>query len=361
MVIDSHAHIFPYLGGQVGYASVGEHLAICQRAMHEHLVQPARRASDNSIVDNKALWDPNDPSLAGRYDVQFRIGNSGRFEWTQNGEDCYIQYMPPGMERMEASPGWLKGMMDYAGVDRAVLQCAGTYGRLNEYYALVLDEHPELSDVFIPLAQIDEKKAYEDGQRARLRHLIEGAGLRGLWLATGFAGSQADASCFGPRYAPFWNEVRDLGIPVFLAFYPEPAIWMDSLRRLEPWVEAYPEIPCVLPQAFPMSPTKPQDRIDIPEFARRIIQSGNLLVEIVYPIGRGKVEDYPFTVSREAVRALHDTLGPEKLVWGSDIPMVERYCTYAQSLNWLKDYCDFIPPQDMAMILGENLSGLFGR
>ena len=352
LIIDSHAHIFPYLGGKSGYSSAGEHLTICQRGMAEHFVQSVRRVKDNSIVQEKTLWDPTNLSLKGRYDVNFRVGEFGRFEWTKDGVDYYIQYLPPSLQDMVAPPGLLKAMMDYAGIDKAVLQCGGTYGNLNYYYAMVLDEYPELADSFIALARVNEKVAYDEEQVKRLRNAIGNLGLKGLWFA-------ADEASFETRYKSFWDEVRDLDIPIFWAFYPKKDIWLSLLEQLGQWMEDYPSIPCVLPQAFPLSPTKKDSMIEIPSFAKELIKKREIYVEIACPIARGRVEDYPYPISRKAIKKLYDAFGAHKLVWGSDVPMVERYCTYPQSLNYLKDYCDFIPREDMELILGKNLQKMF--
>ena len=352
MVIDNHAHIFPFLGGKSGYGTVDEHLTICQRAMHEHLVQPARKSKDHAPIEKK-LWDSNDPTLKGKRNVGFRVGQFGRFEWNQDGEECYIQYMPPYLEHMVCTPYLLAAMMDYAGIDKAVLQCGAIYGRLNYYYAMVMDEFPTLRDRFLPLAQVDEQYAYDEAELKRLEHAVKHMGLRGLWFA-------ADESSFGPKYRHFWKTVEEMNIPVFLAFYPEKKTWLFLLKSLESWIEAYPKITCILPQAFPLSTVQYNDEIEIPDFAERIITGGQLYVEICYPVARGRIEDYPFPISRNAVKKLYDVFGPTKLVWGSDIPMVERHCTYAQSLKYLTDYCQFIPKRDMELIVVKNLAGIFG-
>ena len=59
------------------------------------------------------------------------------------------------------------------------------------------------------------------------------------------------------------------------------------------------------------------------------------------------------------MRRLYDRLGPRRLVWGSDLPNVERHCTYAQSLTYLTRHCPFIPPADLALIVGGNIARLF--
>jgi predicted TIM-barrel fold metal-dependent hydrolase len=64
-------------------------------------------------------------------------------------------------------------------------------------------------------------------------------------------------------------------------------------------------------------------------------------------------------VSHKAIQKLYDVFGPTKLVWGSDAPNIERYCTYAQSLKYLTHYCDFITPEDKKLIVGKNLQKIF--
>jgi predicted TIM-barrel fold metal-dependent hydrolase len=63
---------------------------------------------------------------------------------------------------------------------------------------------------------------------------------------------------------------------------------------------------------------------------------------------------------RPALRELYRRLGGQRLVWGSDMPNVERHCTYRQSLDYLEQFHDFIPAGDMGQILGGNLATLFG-
>jgi predicted TIM-barrel fold metal-dependent hydrolase len=321
--------------------------------MHEHLVQPARNAKTHEIVPHKQLWDPKDATEKGRKNVGVHVGEYGRLMWTQNGMECYIQYFPPTEKDLSCPADLLVALMDYANIDMAVLQCGSLYGNLNDYYAMIVDEHPELSNRLLPLARINESKAYTDAQIRRLRHTIEKLKLRGLWFA-------AEESHFSPRYDEFWNEFEGLGIPVFLAFFPDHNTWMTSVSVLNHWIERFPHIKCVLPQAFPLSSTGPEGTFnEIPAWLRSLIVENEIYIELVYPISRGAIEDYPFPGSAQAVKTLYDSLGPERLVWGSDVPMVNRYCTYTQSLTCVTKHCSFIGPDDMTQIVGGNLRRIF--
>jgi L-fuconolactonase len=65
--------------------------------------------------------------------------------------------------------------------------------------------------------------------------------------------------------------------------------------------------------------------------------------------------DFPHRDLLWIVRLLYDLVGPRKLCWGSDFPVVESAMTYRQSLEIIRRYCTFIPAADLPWILGGNL------
>jgi predicted TIM-barrel fold metal-dependent hydrolase len=71
--------------------------------------------------------------------------------------------------------------------------------------------------------------------------------------------------------------------------------------------------------------------------------------------------EYPYRDCRPIVQALYEHFGPERLHWGSDYPVVRRAMTYQHSLEAVRTHCDFIPPADMARILGDSLRDLLMR
>jgi hypothetical protein len=97
MIIDCHAHVFQHWAGLCGH----EFQEVHRKYIQKNVTRPAakvRRGRDGAPADAKALFRAGDNSWAGlRDDVQFRVGPYGRLEYTLNGEDYYIQYMPVGM------------------------------------------------------------------------------------------------------------------------------------------------------------------------------------------------------------------------------------------------------------------------
>jgi hypothetical protein len=120
MIIDGHAYCFPPLGEANGFATREEHLRYLQREMADHH-QPAWRLRDRAPGSNRMLADPQEDTLTGLTQVNFRSGGYGRFVWTVDGEDYAKQYLPPYLTHLAHSPEMLVAQMDYVGIDRAVL------------------------------------------------------------------------------------------------------------------------------------------------------------------------------------------------------------------------------------------------
>ena len=56
MIIDSHAHIFPFLGSPAGFRSVVDHMRVLQLYLVGH-GQPVRRLRDHAVVEEPTLAD----------------------------------------------------------------------------------------------------------------------------------------------------------------------------------------------------------------------------------------------------------------------------------------------------------------
>ena len=137
------------------------------------------RLSDHRQVTQQTLHDGRLTDPSSLRAVDFRVGRFGRFEWTANGTDLYLQFFPPSLQAMDSPPEFMLQQMARAGVDRAVLQNARPYGRLNEYIAQAVRAYP---DKFIGLADVDEARGddaiarVDDARRRTDEFLHFGAG-----------------------------------------------------------------------------------------------------------------------------------------------------------------------------------------
>jgi predicted TIM-barrel fold metal-dependent hydrolase len=65
-------------------------------------------------------------------------------------------------------------------------------------------------------------------------------------------------------------------------------------------------------------------------------------------------EKYPYRDTFDQVHKLYDAFGPQRLMWGTDWPMVEQYCGYGKALALYRDEIPFFSAEDRSWILGRT-------
>lgn len=359
MIIDAHAHAFPYVSNMGVYESESDHLRHIQRHMTTH-PQGGRRFRDNGLADGPTLWDGKTPGFAGLLDVNFRVGPYGRFEWEKDGEPYYIQFFPASLEVMESKPERMLAQMQYVGVDKGMLQFAKMYGLTNEYLSDCVRRWP---NKFRACTAIDEDAADRQAQIDALRHAVMNLGLTALYFeCNGYGRSNYENHLDDAKYNAFWEEVQSLGIPVLWDIRvavrrTSHSAYMEEVMRLQRLIKRFPHIRHVLTHGFPGSAFSSPGVI--PEALWELIGHPMVTTEFLFPILYGSGWEYPYAEAQPIIREALKRAGPSKFMWGADMPNIERSCTYAQSLNYLRKYCTFIAPGDMDLILGGNAEELY--
>lgn len=360
MIIDSHAHIFQDWTGPCGHPAREVHWKYVQK----NVTRPSARvlrARDGAPADARGLFRAADNTWAGlREDVAFRVGPYGRLEYTVDGEEHYVQYMPVGMARIECPPELMLAQMAYAGVDHCVLQAGMSYGRMNDYNALAQHRYP---DRFTGLCHVDEPVADTPAEMQELERAVRRLGLRGLYYnldsfsRCGFGWHFDDR-----RLDAFWELVASLDLPVFIETPAIPdydaASYVQNMARLDRLLTRFPRMRWLLSVGPPAGFFAADGAWRFPEVVAQTYARENLSFEICFPIVWGGVWDYPYPEAQRLIRGLRDRYGAEKLVWGSDMPNVERFCTYRQCRDYVLRYCDFLPAREKDLILGGNLAEL---
>jgi L-fuconolactonase len=63
-------------------------------------------------------------------------------------------------------------------------------------------------------------------------------------------------------------------------------------------------------------------------------------------------QPYPYLDSQRQIKTLYDTFGPKRLMAGTDWPLVEKYCTYAQAIDIARNKISFFNAEDKRWICG---------
>ena len=374
MIYDGHAYCFPDQKGDGGFEDPEEFQRHLQLGMAGHF-QPAWRVRDRAPADSDGLVDfLQGENFSALKSADFRAAGHGRFEWTVDGEDYAKQVIPPSVVDMSYSAANLVAEMDYADVDMALLHRTPYLGISNDFIADCIAQNP---DRIQGLAYVPEwgMQPNPDGSIETLNRAVNDLGLSGLQVLPYYMKLYDQFEEWdGPGLVPFWDGVAALGIPVFFTLSgwigsqrateeERLRAYIEELKTLRRWMERFPDVPAVLTHGFYWRMFLDGDRLSIPDevYEATPLDNPNFSLQVMFPIAVGDVFDYPMPQVRSTLAQLVDRIGPDKLMWGTDIPMVMRYYTYRQCLEFLRGYCGGILNEaEMDMFLGGNTARLMG-
>ncbi len=365
MIYDGHAYCFPPPARNGGFADPAEFWRHLQLFMAHARLQPCWRRTDRAPADAAALADPDRPwQFGGLRDAAFRTGDHGLVEWTVDGEDYVKQALPPWTVDFAFPADSLVAEMDYAGVDRALLHRTPYMGLNDGWIAECCRRHPGRIQ---GLVQVPEWWFPDRTDEAvgKLERGIRDHGLSGLQFAP-FHRSLYDLSpeWTGPDFDPLWAAVSELGIPVFFTIGAAgtPAAYLDELRALRAWMDRFPDVDVVMTHGFPWRLFAGEDRLHVPDEVYEAAPIGHprFHIQILFAVFLQARWDYPMPQMRPVLETMVERIGADRIIWGTDIPIVLLHWTYRQSLDYVRRYCPFLGESEMAAILGGNMERLLG-
>ena len=370
MIYDGHAYIFPDLRGDGGFDDRSEFQRHLQLAMATHFM-PALRTRDRAAADNRGLIDESMPrGFDALKEASFRATRCGRFEWTAGGEDYFKQYLPPSVVDMEFTAAQLIAEMDYAGVDWALLHRTPYLGIGNDLVADAVRAYP---DRIQALAHVPEWRIAPDPDWAiaELDRAIADLGLHGLQLLPDHMALYGQSTAWdGDALAPFWDHFATLGVPLFVTpgftslarAGSGGGMDVGEFETVSRFMERYPGVRLVLTHGLSWRSFADESGIHVPDavYDALPIDNPDFHVQLLFAIFLGGVYDYPMTQTRTALEKVVERLGPDRLMWGTDIPMVMRFQTYRQSLDSLRLNLDFLDRAEIDLVCGGNAARLMG-
>ena len=370
MIYDGHAYCFPDLRGDGGFADPQQFRRHLQLSIGRHF-QPAWRKRDRAPADNSGTVDPSGGwSFHDLREGSFRPTSHGRFEWMVGGEGYVKQYMPPSVVDMAYSAEALVAEMDYAGVDKALVHRTPYLGISNEFVADCVRAFP---DRLQGLAYVEEwtVRPDPDAAIAKLDRSINELGLAGLQVLSDnlpLYGQSEDLNA--PAFTPFWEALSKLKVPLFvtpsyssLASVGSPVEGLTSqLKMLRTWMDSYPDVDVVFTHGLSWRMFIDGGGLAIPDevFDAAPVENPRFHMQLLFPIFLGGIWDYPMIQVRPTMEVLVDRFGPDRLIWGTDMPIVMRFYTYRQCLDHMRACADFLAAADLDLILGGNMARLMG-
>jgi L-fuconolactonase len=245
--------------------------------------------------------------------------------------------------------------MDQHGVDQAVVVCARIDHNPdnNDYVAECLRRYPGRLYQFADVDCSWTETYHTPGAAERLAQAVHTYRLKGF---THYVRAGDDGSWFlSDDGLAFFRTAAELNQIVSLAL---PARLQPVLRQI---AARFPSVPFL---CHHMAGARAAEGPDSPALAeiRASAALPNIHIKLsgfhyVAPVAW----EYPYRECEFVVRTLYELYGPERLHWGSDYPVLRRAATYRQALEAVRTHCTFIPPSDMARILGDSLYDLLQR
>ena len=163
----------------------------------------------------------------------------------------------------------------------------------------------------------------------------------------------------------FWDGVVALGRPIFftLSAWPRPVVtdYLEQLHRWTRWLQRYPQVAAILTHGFPWRLLRDGRRLRLPHALFEPFRQSTARLELLFQINLGNIWEYPYDEVHTAIAQLVDTIGSDRMMYGTDMPNVERFCNYRQTLDTFRVHCTgLISDGDIANIVGGTAARLFG-
>jgi predicted TIM-barrel fold metal-dependent hydrolase len=205
----------------------------------------------------------------------------------------------------------------------------------NSYLADVLRRYPH---EFQGVARVNpESPAAPDD----LSHLVE-QGFKGVRISPG-----AEASgdwIEGPLMPKLWSRCEALKVPLLVL---TAASRLPAVARL---IDKHPQLTVVIDHMADC----PIDRPDLLASLLALQRYPNVFVKISHTWSLSH-QPYPYRDTWAQVKKVYDAFGPQRLMWGTDWPLVEGHCGYSKALAVVRDEMDFLNDADREWILSKTV------
>ncbi|MYD49927.1 MAG: amidohydrolase [Dehalococcoidia bacterium] len=241
----------------------------------------------------------------------------------------------------DGSVEFLNTKMDEAGVDKAVIVQPIHYVFDNTYVSDVLKRFPG------KFAAIGLVNQFEPGAADRLEALVTEHGFSGLRIH--LTRPDHPSMWAGPDQDAIWERAAKLGAS-FISHGPSV-----HYPDIEPIIARHPDVPIALDH------NGGAPRIEDPPYpgmtpVLNLAKYPNVYVKL---IPHKEEEPFPYKDSYDAFKRLYDAFGPQRLMWGTNFPGVERETKYAPALEVFQEHIDWLTGEDKRWLLGETAMGIY--
>ena len=234
------------------------------------------------------------------------------------------------------------GMMDEAGVDRAILVPPSLEGDRNDLALKAARDYPRRFAVMGRL-KLDDPAAPE-----RLKPMKAQPGMLGVRLT--FHRDNDRPFLTNGVADWFWPAAEALGMPV-MVHAPERLPQIADIAR------HHPKLTLIIDH---MGFARETSDGNAPAGADRVLALANLpnVSVKVSALPCYSSEPYPFRNLHDPLKRIIEGFGIRRSFWGSDLSRMLARCTYRQAVTMFTEELDFLSERDLEWVMGRGISEL---
>jgi L-fuconolactonase len=232
----------------------------------------------------------------------------------------------------------LNETMAEAGVDKAVIVQPINYLYDNRYVADCLRRFP---GKFEAIGLVD-RNAYDAPDQ--LERLVVEDGFSGLRIH--LARPDDPSEWAAPEQNATWQRAEELG-SLFIVFGSA-----SHLPAVEPIIRRFPSVPVILDHigGAPIDEDEPYPLLNN---VLRMAECPNVYVKFTPQADQSSLP-YPHEDSFQTYRRIYDVFGPERLMWGTNFPLVFQKIGYLPALELFRTHLDFLTDEDREWLFSKT-------
>ena len=236
----------------------------------------------------------------------------------------------------DATAEMLLDLMKANGVEKTVIIQVIHYRWDNSYLADVLKRYPSY---FRGVARVNPESPDAPDDLSRL---VEQQGFRGVRISP--AANASGDWIHGPLMPPLWKRCDALKVPMTVL---APVTRMPEVGQL---IEKFPGLTVVIDHMA----DSPLDKPDQLSMLIALKRYPKIFVKVSHTWSLSK-QPYPYLDSQAQVKRLYDAFGPQRLMAGTDWPLVEGYCGYAKAVAIVRDQMKFLNDDDKSWMMSKTI------
>lgn len=300
---------------------------------------------DMLVVDSHAhIWNRFDGSRFG----YLKVHNLG-YGKIKQGDDI-LDLVPPAFTDNQATIEILLGYMDDAKIDKAVILQNPCYGDQREYVKEVIAKYPDR--IYAAIGKLDPRNVKKIV--SEIDTLVKDFSCKGIKLEVPDVPFKMDA----PEYNFMWKKLIDENLIVTIDLGWGTGEYDWNIGNLENVIKKYPALRVCIAHLGVCRLWDLEQKHPYPELQKLLklttIDKDNFYIDMCGMPFYDLTEEHPGKRNIDILKTVYETIGPDRIMFGTDFPSVLKQRTMKQCVDFMANHCDFFTAVDLVKVMGQN-------